>query len=98
MNKHDHHDCAHALKFCAPCNEAYCTKCDTVWASEPCTMSHYPWIYSSPVTVTTPTITGPYWATTTWGGTDGGCGSSTDRYTANDDIHAYTTSHVRGRN
>ncbi|KKN54899.1 hypothetical protein LCGC14_0587920 [marine sediment metagenome] len=59
MKKHEHHDCEHIMKFCKPCNEAYCGKCDAVWASEPCTLSHYPWIYN------TPTITWPYYGTTT---------------------------------
>ncbi len=73
MKKHEHQDCAHVMKFCAPCNEAYCGRCDAVWAMGPCTLSHYLWTYS------TPTITGPYWTgtepwtTTTW---DGACGSS----------------------
>ncbi len=54
-NKHAHHDCEHDLKFCAPCNEAYCLKCEAVWSSEPCAQTHYPWY----VTTT------PAWGTTT---------------------------------
>ena len=58
-NKHTHHDCEHNIKFCAPCNEAYCLKCEAVWSSKPCAQNHYPYYYqpywtpTSPITVTT---------------------------------------------
>ena len=65
MNKHDHHDCAHVLKFCAPCNEVYCAKCEAVWSSGPCLQTHYPWYVTTTPTVTIGTE--PWDTTTTWG-------------------------------
>ena len=45
--KHDHKTCEHILQFCEPCNEAYCTKCDVTFRSEPCMEQHYPWTSST---------------------------------------------------
>ncbi len=42
-NKHKHHKCEHIIEFCAPCDEAYCTKCEVTFTSEPCMETHYPW-------------------------------------------------------
>lgn len=78
--KHEHHDCEHDMKFCAPCNEAYCGKCDATWTAEPCQQAHYPWFVQ-------PYQYGTY--TQPW---DGGTITTTTGGTGND-IYAYTTSH-----
>lgn len=31
MNKHEHNDCEHDLKYCKVCRVVYCLKCDLEW-------------------------------------------------------------------
>ncbi len=44
--KHDEHkdDCKHKVtNYCKPCDEFYCSDCETTWTVTPCASNHYPW-------------------------------------------------------
>ena len=80
-NKHEHHNCEHDIEFCAPCNEAYCIKCDLVFI-EPCTLQHTNWTWTTTPDFSTGTDTVPYTITTTYPDTIG------DVIVDNDGMHS----------
>ncbi len=63
--KHDHDSpCKHTLLFCIPCDEVYCTTCEEVFTSKPCTLQHSNWIWTTTPDFSTGTDTIPYTITT----------------------------------
>ena len=34
MSKHDHSECDHDMRYCKPCDAAYCKKCYREWPAQ----------------------------------------------------------------